>query len=47
MKDQQPTDWETNHQILHTNIEKRKISVKFILHILTDEQKDHRVTICE
>jgi len=46
-EDQQPTDWETNHQIICTDFGNRKISVKFVLHNLTNKQKDHRVTICE
>jgi len=47
MEDQQPTDWETNRQIIRTDFGNRKISVKFVLHSLSDKQKDYRVAICE
>ncbi len=35
------------HQILRKDLKFKKVSAKFILRILTQEQKDFRVRLCE
>jgi transposase len=47
MSDELNINKKTIRQILHEDLRKRKICVKFVPHSLTDEQKQRRLTSCQ